>query len=287
MSFHFYAWIALLLFGFETVLLKLNSKYTINNRWLFVFIWRLFVCIFTFFTGVLYSVGIPVNWNPVIISSLFSALFLICYVYALYHVDVSVFSPLYNIRTALSPLLGIVLLGELLNGPQYFLIAVIFVAGLFVSIDERFSIHSFFQKPILVFCLAMVCLTLSTIYIQKSIAVNDYWTATVWITILTQLLLGITIPKWYKDIRTIRPKHIGSLFFVAFVGMLGILAANKAFEKNVSISTAIISIPSSMILVFLLSRIAPKLLEHHTVRVYIVRFISAGIMITAALQLSR
>lgn len=72
---------------------------------------------------------------------------------------------------------------------------------------------------------------------------------------------------------------------LSLLGFLGGLSANKAYQENVTISTAIISLPGSMILAFVLSRIKPKLLEHHTLKVYTIRFLAAAVMFYSALQL--
>ena len=67
----------------------------------------------------------------------------------------------------------------------------------------------------------------------------------------------------------------------------GTLAANKAYAVNVSISSVITALPISMIMVFVLSIFAPKLLEKHPVKVYAVRFAAAAVMFLASLGLSR
>ena len=66
----------------------------------------------------------------------------------------------------------------------------------------------------------------------------------------------------------------------------GMFAANRAFAVNVGISSAIMTVPLSMIFAVLFSVFAPKLLEKHTMKVYALRFAAAAIMIFAALRLS-
>ena len=60
-----------------------------------------------------------------------------------------------------------------------------------------------------------------------------------------------------------------------------------ALRQNISISMTIISLPVSMLFAILFSVFAPKLLEKHTMKVYAIRLIAAGIMVAAALGLSR
>jgi hypothetical protein len=68
--------------------------------------------------------------------------------------------------------------------------------------------------------------------------------------------------------------------------LIGILTSNKSYTDNVTISSAIISLPMSMIMAFLFSIFAPNLLEKHTLKVYAIRFTAAAIMIISALKLS-
>jgi len=67
----------------------------------------------------------------------------------------------------------------------------------------------------------------------------------------------------------------------------GTLAANQAYASNVGISSVILSLPFSMIITIVISVINPKILEHHTAKIYIIRSVSAVIMLISALQLSR
>ena len=67
---------------------------------------------------------------------------------------------------------------------------------------------------------------------------------------------------------------------------LGDILANKAYADNVSISTAIISLPCSMIIAVILSFFRSNLLEKHTVKIYLIRFIATAVMILSALKIS-
>ena len=124
-----------------------------------------------------------------------------------------------------------------------------------------------------------------SIFLKKSIAINDFWTTTLWITLLGQCWLLFTIPLFKKVELAINVKQCLNVAVVAFIGTVGMLAANAAYAKNVSLSTVIISLPLSMIIAFLFSIFAPEFLEKHSLKVYAVRFTAAIIMIIAAINL--
>ncbi len=80
-------------------------------------------------------------------------------------------------------------------------------------------------------------------------------------------------------------KEYTGILLISVLGVIGTLAASAAVAQNVSISTAIISLPVSMVLVFILSFLKPDLLEKHTLKVYAVRFFAAVVMFVATLGL--
>ena len=92
-------------------------------------------------------------------------------------------------------------------------------------------------------------------------------------------------PKCKADIADINPKQYMSVAVLAIIAGIGDLAAYKAFEKNVGLSSVIISLPLSMVIAVIVAKWKPNLLENHPVKVYLVRFIATGIMIWGALQL--
>lgn len=286
MSFVAFAWIASIVFGLEVLIGKLASKYEIRNPWLFNFAWSVFYFSFMLPFALANGVGLPTHWGNVLIAGFVSALFGILYIWAMFRLDVSVISPLFNFRTAFSAILGVALLGEQLSGVQWLLIGAIFVAGMFVSIDERLKLRSFLQWPIAVTIGSMFILSLFGYYTNKALADNGYWEVTLWILLLTTVFTLPTVPLFSADIRKTPVRAYSGVAVMGLFGVFGTIAANLAYKENISISSAIISLPLSMVFAFLLSRVAPSVLEKHTLRIYIIRFTAAAVMIGAALRLS-
>lgn len=277
---------ASILFGAEAVLGKLTSKYSIKNPWLFTFVWNLIILIFTLIITLFNHVTMPNDWWNIIWVGVFYAGGSIFYTLALFALDLSVLSPMFNFRTIMSVLLGVVLLGQTLSVTQYILVGVAVIAGFFISLDEHMKLKSFFKLSILIALLAMLGIALEGIYTNKALQTNSLWTVTLWSQIVGQIILLGTLPKFWKDIRTISMKQIGALSGMSVLGTAGLLAANMSYSGNVGIAATIISLPVSMIMAFIFAVFAPKLLERHPMKIYVVRFIGAAIMFYAAYMLS-
>lgn len=286
MSYVAYAWIASFLFGCVVISSKLTSKYAIKNPWLLNFIWSFIVVIFTVITAIPNGVGVPHSWGNIIAAAICSVVLWVSYTLALYRLDVSVLSPLYNFRTVISVLLGAVFLGEVLFPWQYTLIFLVFVGGFIVTFDEKLKLRSFFQKGVALSLLGITASSLSAVFTKTAIMESGYWEATMWSAVLRQVLLLPTVYLFIGEIKRIKLIQILPVIGFALIETIGTLAENIAFAANVSISSVIINLPFSMILAFLFSVFAPALLEKHSIRVYMIRFAAAAIMIVSALKLT-
>ena len=285
MSYITFAWIATVLYGFETIITKLTGKYAIKNPWLFNMLWNLLFIIFMipfFFNN---GIEIPHKWGNLLITSLIAVVCGMLYIIALYRIDVSVLSPMYNIRTGFSVLFGFLLLHETLTPNKLILIGIIIGMGLLVSFDEKFSFRSFFSKNILLVLTFMILLALYGVFLKMTITDIGYWNATVWVALLSVALLVFTIPMFKNDIKTLRRKQLFPVVIIALISVAAYLIVNKAYAVNVGITTVIMSIPSSMILAFIMSIIWPTLMEKHSLKIYAVRFFAAAVMLFCAVQL--
>ena len=194
MSFYVFAWIASVMYGVEVIIGKLTSKHSISNPWLFNFFWALLVLFFSLPLAIINHVGLPKDWVSLLTASLFYALAGIFYVLPLYTLDVSVWSPMFSLRTPMSVLFSAWLLGEILTRQQYSLIGLIFIAGILVTLDEKLKVRSFFRWPVAYALTQMAILALMGVYINKAIVTNGYWVVTLWMGILAQISYLATIP---------------------------------------------------------------------------------------------
>jgi len=285
MTLYFFAWAASILYGLEGIVAKLVSKHSINNPWLLNFLWMFFVLIFTIPLALFFGATLPVFWSYIFFGSIFFALASILNTIAISRLDVSVLVSLFSFRTAMAVIVGALFLNEILTTHQYLLILLIFIFGIFVSVDEHFTLKSFFNWNILIALACMLSLVFAAMFFKMSVAVNNFWNTTLWVPLFGQIWLLFTIPFFKHTISQVNLKQYLAVAVVAFIGVLGTLSANVAYSKNVSLASIIISLPLSMFIAFLFSVFAPELLEKHSLKVYVVRFTAAIIMVIAALNL--
>jgi len=287
MPFYLFAWIASFIYGVETILIKALSKHSIQNPWLLNYLWAVGGVVFIIPLACINKAGLPVKWDIIIYSAFVNAIFSFTYMIALSKIDVSVFSPLFNFKTIFSVILGFLFLRETLTPVQILFVGILFLAGFFVSMDEKFSVKSFFSKAVFILLFSTFLYAVFSVLINKAVSVNGYWTSNVWVSIVNFIFLSLTYPLFKKDIKKLKLTYVLPLIIVVLAETIGNLAAIKAFSENVGISSAIISIPFSMLIAIGLSFVLPNLLEKHKIKVYAVRILSTSVMIYAALQLSK
>lgn len=286
MSYIFFAWIASLSSGLVVVITKLTSKHSIANPWLFNFLRSLIVVIFIIPLALINHSSMPHNWLPVVVAAITSVLFYIFYILAIYKLDVSTIVPLFNFRTVFAVLLGVVLFQEKFSAYQYFLVLIIIIAGIFSTIDEKFNVRSFFNKPVGIALAGMVFLAFNSVAVKWAFEFDNVWTVNLWIGIISLIIILPTLPLFYKDLFKIKYNQVWPVGVMGIFQTITNLTFTLALAVNVGITSVIVTIPFSMILAVLFSIFAPKLLEKHTAKIYIIRFTAAAIMIYGALQLS-
>jgi drug/metabolite transporter (DMT)-like permease len=287
MPFYIFAWVASFSSAFTILITKFTTKHSIRNPWFFNFLWSVVIVLFTIPPAMYYHAGMPKDWTSLIIAAFFATLWYVFYIISMYKLDVTTLSPLFNFRTVFAVLMGVGFLGEHLSLQQYFLCGVIVIAGIFATIDEKFSLRSFFRSSILFGLLAMLFLALNNGFIKLALIHNDLWTANFWMAIISLLMLFPTIPLFFKDIKKINGIQILPVAGMGILQTITNFAANIAYSANVSVTSLIMAAPLSMVMVWMLSIYAPKLLEKHTHKVYAIRLSAAIVMIVCALQVSR
>jgi drug/metabolite transporter (DMT)-like permease len=285
-SFQIYAWVASILFAIEALQVKIISNHQVKNPWLLNGFWTF--CVFIINTAVCLwaGAGVPSAWGNIFLAGLFFAIATSLFIFANYRLDVSTLSPLYNFRTIFVVILGALFLGEILTVTQLVLIGIMVLGGILVSFDERFSLKSFFSRGVLFALADMVALALMALFLKKAFVESGFWTVNLWYYFIATALLCLTLPFFYKDVKTLNKTQMGSMLLAAVAGAAGNFAANKAYVTNIGISGAILSIPLSAIAVMLIAPFYPKLLEHHTAKVYIIRIAAAAVLVYAGIRLS-
>lgn len=287
MPFYLYAWIGSITSGFIVITAKLTSKHSISNPWLFNF---LLVCVTLLFTvppALFYHAQLPTSWLPIILAAVFATLFNIFWIFSTYALDVSLLTPLFSFRAVFAVVIGGVFLHETLSVNQLGYVLVIFLAGIFASMDEKFRLRSFFRRSIALGLATMLFLTLNNAFIKVSLQTNSLWTTNVWIAVINIFFLLPTIPHFRKDLKKLDVSHVLPVGAMGIFSTITEFSANVAYGINLGVTSIIMNTPFSMILAFLFSLFAPKLLEKHILKIYLIRFSAAFVMIYCAMQLSK
>lgn len=233
-----------------------------------------------------YGAGWPVLWPNLILASFFWAVGNLLYVIALYKMDLTTLSPLFNVRMGFTLLLGTLFLGEHLSVLQLLFIGLMFLGSVLVTLDEKMSFGSLTKAGVLLVVFMWLVFSLDAMFIKKTIADNGFWTATLWMFVFVQFFFLFTVPRFYKEIESLSRRAWLLILLVAVLDFVATLAVNRAYEKNISISSAIITLPLSAIMAFALSLMAPKVLEKHTAKVYTARFIGIALIVWAGIKLT-
>jgi drug/metabolite transporter (DMT)-like permease len=287
MNYIWYAWATTILYGLGGIIAKISSKYHIDNPWLYNFIWMVMSLLFILPFAVYAGFGWPGDWVSILVLSLTNATSGILYVLCLYRMDVSVLAPSYSLRTPFVVLLGVILFHEALGITQVILIALIFIASIFVSLDEGMKFKSFLNRNMGLILITMINSAFYNVSIKYASMHNGFWEVVFWSNFLGLIFILPTLPLFIKDLKIIRLNKLTGIASSTVFGTLGSLASLRALGNNVSISIAIISLPLSMIFAIALSVFFPKFLEKHTAKVYAIRLIAAAVMVGAAVGLSR
>lgn len=286
MSYIVYAWLTSFAYGLGGVFGKFATIYHVKNPWLYNIVWAVLTLVFIVPFALFFHVGYPQDWIPMIILGLASAVTSVTFTFAFYAVDLSILSPMANMRAPITALLGVMFFHEQLNMYKWFLILLIFIAGLFIHVDEKMKLKTFISKTsAIVFVWVLTSIWFNTMIKYASVN-NGYWEVSFWSNFLTVLFLLPTYPLFIKDLRSVPIKKYSGIAINTALWTVGLLLSIKALAINIGISTAIISVPLSMIFVMVISFFSPKLLEKHSAKVYAIRMVSAAIMFFAALSLS-
>lgn len=287
MPYYVYAWIGAVASGLIVITAKLISKHSISNPWLFNFLLVLITLLFTVPPALFYHAGFPNSWLPIILAAVFSTLFNVFWIFSTYALDVSTLTPLFNFRAVFALIIGWIFFKEILSVNQLFFVAVILIAGMFSSMDEKFSLRSFFQKSIAVGLITMLFLAMNNAFIKESLKSNSLWTNNLWIAVINSIFLIPTFPLFYKQLKKLNVSPILPIGAMGLFQTITEFSANVAYGVNLGVTSLIMNTPFSMILAFLFSIFAPKILEKHTLKIYAIRFTATIVMIFYAMQLTK
>jgi len=202
-------------------------------------------------------------------------------------VDATTFSPLFQIQAVIIALLAFLFLGERFPLNNYLWMGVVFGGAFMVSVDESLSIKAFFTRGIFLIILTQVFHAVSNLYFGFSLKALSHIDMQFWAYFLSIIIFIIYYlvarPKLNDEVKKIIPYAV-----TVFIQCIGAFFLFKSFTLNVTISSviALMSSPIVFVISLVLSHFRPNLLEHHTVKVYLLRFLGIAVILLGVVRLS-
>lgn len=224
---------------------------------------------------------------PVILYSATYILGFYLYIKALFLVDASVIGPILQFQAGFLVILAALFLGEGYSLPTYLWLAALIFGAILVSMSEKLRLSDFFQKGVLLLIGTQLLHAISNLFVGISLKTISFWSVMFFNGVgiaLTALLFSlIKKPKLKYPAPTIRLLVARGAFSV-----MGAAALFRAFQENLSISGVIglMAAPIVFVISILASVFYPKLLEHHSARVYAVRGVGLLIILFGAIKLT-
>lgn len=286
MSYILYAWLTSFTYGLGSVVGKISTKHQITNPWHYNFVWAVLTIISILPFAIMGHVGLPQDWGSMLWLGVANAVSGLLFILAFFAVDLSILSPLAMLRTPLLALSGALIFGEKLTVVQWALIGVVFLAGILVNLDEKFSIKSVLNRNILLAFAWILSSVWFNSMIKYASLTNGFWEVSLWPAVIAVIIYLPTLPLFYKELIRTKPVHHVGIMITTMLYTAGLLFSIKAFGENIGISIAIISLPLAMLMTMVIAKFAPHILEKHTGKVYAIRLVAAAVMFVAALGLS-
>jgi len=272
--------------SFASIFQKLTAKYAFTSFYSYSFFYYLLLLPFGLLLFLIFGytpMGEALRFIVPMIITFFIANTLLNYVIFLN--DASNINPLFPLKLIFVPFITFLMIGERFMPVTYLLMVVIVCGGMLVAIDESFSVRAFFKKGTMLLLLSLAVFTVSDVYVNQASAIISPYQVLAWEFVLlapTSLLFLAMKPR---EIKAATPKSIMAMVGILTTLTIFFLLLFKAFSLNVTISNTLsmMSGPLVLLLVTGLGKLKPHLLEEHTKKVYIIRFIGSLIMYVAAI----
>lgn len=289
MSYLFFAFLAAACFAVVLILNKLLSKHSIDNKdsmmayfMLTTFSFNLVLFPFVSFT--------TLSFEMFELIALLVGGFLIGY-YAFYtaifDTDASSFAPLFQLQAGFVGLLAFLFLGERFPIQNYLWMGLLIFGAVLVSLDEKMSVRSFFNKGIGLVLLMQIFHAFSNLLVGFSLKqltpIELIFWEYMFIGAAGFLFIILKKPKMNYTTKQITPMVISS-----YIGSVGVIALFKAFSVNLTISSVIglLSAPIVFVVSLIASRFSPTFLEHHPTKVYVIRGIGLLVILFGAYKIA-
>lgn len=289
MSYILLSFLAATFFALSLVFNKFVSKHKIEdkNSLMIYFMVASFV-----FSLVLFPFTSHTFPNFSVLSNIFIATSTFLVGYYLFFIgindtDASVVAPLFQLQAVIVAVLAYLFLDERFSSTNYFWIGLIVLGVVLVSLDEKANIKSFFKKGVIFILLMQLLHGISNLFVGFSLQNVNFIDMLFW----EYVIIGIYAIPFYiltKPKINYPTKSIFHFGIATYLSSIGALFLFKAFEQNLTISSTIslMSSPIVFIISVIASKFKPELLEHHTLKIYLIRAIGVVIILFSVIRLS-
>lgn len=283
------SFLAAVSFALAGVFNKYASKHAIKERWPLLFYYYATFFPFVLFIPLFAKVHIPTgSWLTLLLYSLFFFLGNICFFTAIFKTDASVFASFFQLQAAFIAILAFIFLGERFPLTNYLWIGLILVGAILVSLDERLTLKTFFQRAVFLIIVMQFFYAVSNLYAGFALKAMNFWNLTFWSTLVSASLTFVFIPPLAKFKLKVSFNQLKPLFTMNFFSFIGVISLFAAFRTNLTISSTIslLTAPIVLLISIILSKFRPEFIEHHTGKVYIIRTVAVVLIILGALKIS-
>jgi drug/metabolite transporter (DMT)-like permease len=288
MNYIFWALLAAVCFALSQVINKLLSKHTINNKDSLMAYFMLTTFSFDLFLLPFVPWTLP-NLEVIKLLIIITAAFLLgyyCFFAGIFDADASTFAPLFQMQAGLVGLLAFLFLGERFPLQNYAWMALLLGGAILVSFTEKMTPKSFLRKGIVMILLMQVCHAFSNLYVGYALKQISPVQILFWENILIGLIF-VVFTLWKKPRLKYKRSHIMPMFVSSYIVGIGVISLFKAFSQNLTLSSIIglSSAPIVFLISLIASRFSPTFLEHHPLKVYVVRGIGLLIILFGAYKI--
>lgn len=289
-SFVVYSLIAAFFFAVSAIFNKIASRHYITNPRSLMAYFMLGFFLFGLFLFPFASKSVPgvissINsFVPMVIT--FLAGYYLFFM-ALSKVDISTFSPIFQLQAVFVAILAYFFLGERYPVLSYLWMIIVIIGVILVTLDERISIKSFIQKSVLLMVVMQILHSISNIYVKITLSRVNYLDVMFWESLFIGLLF-FPFVLIFKPRMNYGVKAILLLFISSSLANAGAIFLFRAFQYNVTISgtLGLMLSPIAFLITLAISKFKPEFLEKHSTRVYFIRSVGLILATIGAISLS-
>lgn len=281
--------IAAFFFSLSTLTNKFASKHKIANPWVMLFYSTLTFVPFLLLVPLFFNVSFPIaGWSYIFLYSLTFFIGHIFFILAIYRLDASTFAPFFQLQSVFVVILAFLFLGERFPSSNYLFIILILLGSILVSLDEKMNLKTYFKLGILLIISQQLFHAFSNLFAGFALRSINSFTLIFWGDLTTAALALLIIPFIGFSKLKVSASQIKPLLLAGFFSIAGATLLFTAFQTNVTISSVLSLLTSPIVLVFTIiaSVVRPRLLEHHTKKVYAIRTLGVLLILIGAIKLS-